>query len=135
MMTKTVASTSNLALNRLKLNFGGYMTFESTFKVLKPDNYAFYLLQIASFDRLITQFCILFCLRFASKMRKISGDWIRSCVRNNSIPLWQKCDIKKTWNPFWIQCNCMVNKLMDPFSERTMTTMQNHFCSIMVRML
>ena len=32
------------------------MTFESTFEVLKPDNFAFYLLQIAFSDKLITQF-------------------------------------------------------------------------------
>ena len=28
------------------------MTFESTFKVLKPDNFPFHLLQIAGFDKL-----------------------------------------------------------------------------------
>ena len=47
------------------------MTLTSTFKAFKPDNFAFYLLQITSFDRGITQYCVLFCLHFASKMRKL----------------------------------------------------------------
>ena len=42
------------------INFGGYVTFGSIFKALKPDDFAFYLMQIAIFDSLITQFCILF---------------------------------------------------------------------------
>ena len=38
------------------------MTFESTFKVLKPDNFPFHLLQIAGFDRLSTVFCFVYVL-------------------------------------------------------------------------
>ena len=49
--------------SRTTLNFKGYryMPFESTFKALKPDNFAFYLLLIASFsfDMWITQFYLV----------------------------------------------------------------------------
>ena len=47
------------------------MNFESTFKALKPDNFAFYLLQIASFDGCIKYSVpgfVLLC--FSPKMRK-----------------------------------------------------------------
>ena len=36
------------------------MTFESTFKALKPDNFSFHLFQIAGFDRLSTLFCFVY---------------------------------------------------------------------------
>jgi hypothetical protein len=39
------------ALSRPKLKFGGYLTFELTFWGLKRDNFAFYSMQIANFDR------------------------------------------------------------------------------------
>ena len=45
-----------------KLNFGGYMTFESTFKALKPDNFAFYLMKIESLTGLVPGFVLYpFC--------------------------------------------------------------------------
>ena len=37
--------------SKIKLNFGGFMTFGSTFKALKTDNFSFSLLQLSSFDR------------------------------------------------------------------------------------
>ena len=43
-----ISKKSLYALSKPKLNFGGYMTFESFFKDLKPDTSAFYLFQIAS---------------------------------------------------------------------------------------
>ena len=48
----TIAKVISYALSRPKLNCCGFMTFESTFKVLKPDNFPFHLLQIAGFDKL-----------------------------------------------------------------------------------
>ena len=74
--------------SRLILNVWGCMTFESTFKVLKPDNFAFYLLQIACFDRWITQFCVL--LTFSFKYEKnFWPQYLNFCtyIRFNSIPL------------------------------------------------
>jgi hypothetical protein len=38
------------------------MTFESTFKALKPDNFAFNLMKIESFDRLGSGFCFVYVL-------------------------------------------------------------------------
>jgi hypothetical protein len=46
------------------------MNFGSTFKAFKPHDLVFYLLRIPSFDSCVTQFHILFCSLFASKMRK-----------------------------------------------------------------
>ena len=36
--------------NKYKLIFGSFTAFESTFKALKSENFAFYMTQIASFD-------------------------------------------------------------------------------------
>ena len=43
-----------LILCSSKLNFGHYMTFQLTFYTFLPDNFAFYLLHIANFERFIT---------------------------------------------------------------------------------
>ena len=58
------------ALIRPELNFGGYRTFESNSKALKPDDFAIYLCvpNIAISNRSVTR---LFCLHLASKIRKI----------------------------------------------------------------
>ena len=68
----------------------GEGTVDQLLKLLKLDNYAFYSftcckLQVLTGELLSSIVC--FCLRFAPKMRKISGDQIQSCLRNNSIPL------------------------------------------------
>lgn len=88
------------------------MIFKPTFKAYKPDHFAFYLLQITSFDRWNTQFGILFCLRFASKRRKNSCHCIWACVHNKSIPLYLKKwwhwggkgkkVSKNCWRPLWM---------------------------------
>ena len=51
-----IANISLYAINRPKLTFGGYLTFESTFQALKQDK-ANNLMKIESFDR---YFCLLF---------------------------------------------------------------------------
>ena len=47
---KNIASTSSLALSRLELDFWRLYDLGIIAKALKPDNFALYLLQIASFD-------------------------------------------------------------------------------------
>ena len=68
-INNSIAKITLYELSRPKFNSGGYMIFELTFKAFRPPDFAFYLLQII--DRLVTQFHILFCLLFASKMRNI----------------------------------------------------------------
>ena len=60
-----------IILSRLQLNFGEYLTFESNFKALKPDNFAFYWIQIVRFDRWITQFCISFVFLVYVKVNSV----------------------------------------------------------------
>ena len=52
------------------------MTFESAFIDLKLGNFAFYLLQMAILTGEILSFVVWFVIRFASKIRKISGHCI-----------------------------------------------------------
>ena len=47
------------AMSRPKLTFGCCLKFEFTFYVLKPENFAFYLIQIASFDSSLLLFCLI----------------------------------------------------------------------------
>ena len=68
-INNSIGKISLYELSRPKFNCGGYMIFELTFKAFKPHDFAFYLLRII--DSWVTQFHILFCLLFASKMRKI----------------------------------------------------------------
>ena len=64
------------------------MTFKSTFKALKPDNFAFYLLQVTSFERWIAYFPISFCLSFASKREGfLDAVFEFVYVISNSIPI------------------------------------------------
>ena len=63
-----IAKISWYELSRSRFNFGGYI-FELTFKAFRPHDFALHLLQII--DRWVTQFHILFCLLFASKMRNV----------------------------------------------------------------
>jgi hypothetical protein len=68
-INNSIAKISLYELSRPKFNFGGYMISELTFKAFRPHDFALYLLQII--DRWVTQFHILFCLLFASKMRNV----------------------------------------------------------------
>ena len=63
-----IANISLYAINRPKLNFGGYLAFESTFQALKQDKFANYLMKIESFDK---YFCLLFtsaCGKFGPQL-------------------------------------------------------------------
>ena len=61
--------------------------FESTFKALKPEHFDFYLMEITSFDRRITQFRDFFIYSWILDVKIFGPLYLKLCVRNNYIPL------------------------------------------------
>ena len=57
-----------------------YLAFEFKFLALKPDNFAFCLTQIASFDRCDLVSFPFFCLHIASVWENFGTKFFESCV-------------------------------------------------------
>ena len=72
-------------LSKPKLNFGGYLNFESIFEAFKPDDFVFYLIEIASFDK-YSIILATFCLRFAFACRNFGLHLFSLCKLNSEIP-------------------------------------------------